>query len=129
LRVLNRQIAAGSVIPRCRCHPSLVAMARWRVMRRGLEAGSYIPKTAVALRLARALQVRVEDLFTLPKSSPTPDFPSDHVALLPGSDPPSPGQPVQLCRVDERLVASVPSPVHCYLPACLRCDCDEQIAG
>jgi molybdate-binding protein/DNA-binding XRE family transcriptional regulator len=81
-----------------------------------IEAGSYVPNTAVALRLARALQVSVEDLFTLPESSP-PELPSDHVALLPGSDPPSPGQPVQLCRVDERLVASVPSPVQWYLPA------------
>lgn len=82
-----------------------------------IEAGSYIPNTAVALRLARALQVSVEELFTLPESSPAPDFPSDHVTLVPGSDPTSPGQPVQLCRVDERLVASVPSPVHWYLPA------------
>jgi len=81
-----------------------------------IQAGSYVPNTAVALRLARALQVSVEDLFTLPENSAVPDFPTGHVALLPGSDPPSPGQPVQLCRVEERLVASVPSPVHWYLP-------------
>ncbi len=31
-----------------------------------MEAGSYVPNTAVALRLAQALEVKVEDLFTLP---------------------------------------------------------------
>ncbi len=34
-----------------------------------IEAGSYVPNTAGALRLERALQVRVEDLFALPESS------------------------------------------------------------
>jgi molybdate-binding protein/DNA-binding XRE family transcriptional regulator len=82
-----------------------------------IEAGSYAPNTAVALRLARALQVSVEDLFTLPDSSPPPDFPEENVSLLPGSDPPELGQPIQLCKVDTRLVASVPSPLRWYLPA------------
>jgi DNA-binding XRE family transcriptional regulator len=31
-----------------------------------VEAGSYVPNAAVALRLARVLQVTVEDLFWLP---------------------------------------------------------------
>ena len=31
-----------------------------------MEAGSYVPNTAVALRLAQALEVKVEDLFALP---------------------------------------------------------------
>ena len=34
-----------------------------------MEAGSYIPNTAVALRLARALETSVEDLFSLPRES------------------------------------------------------------
>ena len=35
-----------------------------------MEAGSYVPNTAVALRLAQALEVKVEDLFALPQAEP-----------------------------------------------------------
>src|SRR5580693_9918087 len=80
-----------------------------------MEAGTYVPNTAVALRLARALEVKVEDLFTLPQAEPT-GLRSEEVTLLPGSESPHPGQPVQLCRVNKRLVASPPSPVPCYFP-------------
>jgi molybdate-binding protein/DNA-binding XRE family transcriptional regulator len=82
-----------------------------------MEAGSYVPNTAVALRLARALEVGMEDLFSLTEASPLPDLPSDDVVLLAGSDPLQPGQPVQLCRVDKRLMASAPSPAPWFLPA------------
>jgi molybdate-binding protein/DNA-binding XRE family transcriptional regulator len=82
-----------------------------------IEAGSYIPNTAVGLRLARALEVTVEELFTLPADiSPEPGR-SEPVEILPGSDTVRAGQPVQLCRVDKRLMASAPSPVPWYLPA------------
>jgi putative molybdopterin biosynthesis protein len=80
-----------------------------------MEAGSYVPNTAVALRLAQALEVKVEDLFTLPQAEPT-GLRSEEVTLLPGSESPHPGQPVQLCRVNKRLVASPPSPVPWYFP-------------
>jgi putative molybdopterin biosynthesis protein len=80
-----------------------------------MEAGSYIPNTAVALRLAQALEVKVEDLFTLPQPEPT-GVRSEEVLLLPGSEALHPGQPVQLCRVNKRLVASPPSPVPWYFP-------------
>ena len=80
-----------------------------------MEAGSYVPNTAVALRLAQALEVKVEDLFTLPQAEPT-GLRSEEVTLLPGSDALHPGQPVQLCRVNKRLVASPPSPVPWYFP-------------
>jgi len=82
-----------------------------------MEAGTYIPNTAVALRLARALEVPVEELFTLPGAAPAPDLHSEQVTLLAGSGAPHPGQPVQLCRVDKRLMASAPSPIPWYLPA------------
>jgi putative molybdopterin biosynthesis protein len=82
-----------------------------------VEAGNYIPNTAVALRLAHALDVNVEELFTLPGESLAPALPSEHVVLLPGSDPPQPGQPVQLCRVEKLLMASAPSPLPWYFPA------------
>jgi putative molybdopterin biosynthesis protein len=81
-----------------------------------MEAGSYVPNTAVALRLAQALQVTVEDLFALPSGSQLAGLRSEEATLLPGSDTPQPGQPVQLCRVNKRLVASPPSPVPWYFP-------------
>jgi molybdopterin molybdotransferase/putative molybdopterin biosynthesis protein len=80
-----------------------------------MEAGSYIPNTAVALRLAQALEVKVEDLFALPQAEPA-GLRSEEVTLLPGSESLHPGQPVQLCRVNKRLVASPPSPVPWYFP-------------
>jgi molybdate-binding protein/DNA-binding XRE family transcriptional regulator len=80
-----------------------------------MEAGSYVPNTAVALRLAQALEVKVEDLFTLPQAEPT-GLRSEDVTLLPGADALQPGQPVQLCRVNKRLVASPPSPFPWYFP-------------
>src|SRR5580698_1435810 len=64
-----------------------------------IEAGAYIPNTAVALRLARALETGVENLFTLADAGSAPELPSAQVALLPGSEPIEAGQPVQLCRV------------------------------
>jgi putative molybdopterin biosynthesis protein len=80
-----------------------------------MEAASYVPNTAVALRLAQALEVKVEDLFSLPETEPT-GLRSEEVTLLPGSEALQPGQPVQLCRVNKRLVASPPSPVPWYFP-------------
>jgi putative molybdopterin biosynthesis protein len=80
-----------------------------------MEAGSYVPNTAVALRLAKALEVKVEDLFALPPAEPA-GLRSEEATLLPGSEPLQPGQPVQLCRVNKRLVASPPSPVPWYFP-------------
>jgi molybdate-binding protein/DNA-binding XRE family transcriptional regulator len=80
-----------------------------------MEAGSYVPNTAVALRLAQALEVKVEELFALPQAEPA-GLRSEEAMLLPGSEPLHPGQPVQLCRVNKRLVASPPSPVPWYFP-------------
>jgi len=82
-----------------------------------MEAGTYVPNTAVALKLARVLEVRVEELFSLPGELPVPEFRLEQASLLPGMENPREGQPVELCRVDERMVASAPSPVAWYFPA------------
>jgi len=82
-----------------------------------IEAGAYVPNTTVALRLARALEVKVEDLFALPEDAPPPELRSEQAVLLPGAERPHAGQPVQLCRVDKQLIASVPSPLPWYFPA------------
>jgi molybdate-binding protein/DNA-binding XRE family transcriptional regulator len=82
-----------------------------------MEAGSYVPNTAVALRLARELGVGVEDLFKLADEDFAPELPAVDALLLSGGEVPEPGQPVELCRVDRHLVAAAPSPVPWYFPA------------
>jgi molybdate-binding protein/DNA-binding XRE family transcriptional regulator len=82
-----------------------------------MEAGTFVPNTAVALRLARALDTTVEELFSLAESSPAPRLRSEQASLLPGSGPVHAGQVVQLCRVEKRLLASAPSPIPWYFPA------------
>src|SRR5947209_14189093 len=82
-----------------------------------MESGTFVPNTAVALRLARALETTVEDLFTLTESAAAPHLRSERAVLLPGSGAIQAGQAVQLCRVEKRLLACAPSPVLWYLPA------------
>jgi molybdate-binding protein/DNA-binding XRE family transcriptional regulator len=81
-----------------------------------IESGSYVPNTAVALRLARTLEATVEDIFALPSGEPAAPLPTGQVTLLPHPDAPRAGDPMQLCRVDHRTMASSPSPVPWYLP-------------
>ena len=80
-----------------------------------MEAGSYVPNTLVALRLARVLEVTVEELFCLEDASKPPAF-TKEVDLLPGGQTVEPGLPVQICQVDKRTVGVSPSPVAWYLP-------------
>jgi putative molybdopterin biosynthesis protein len=94
---------------------ALVGVSRQTV--HAIEAGTYVPNTAVALRLAKALESSVEELFALVDEMPAPKLRSEASYLLPGSTRPQAGQPVQLCQVDKRLVACTPSPVPWYFPA------------
>lgn len=75
-----------------------------------MEAGDYVPNTSVALRLARILEVTVEELFALDAGPPPP--PRIVKAELVGATDLFPGSPVELCRVGNRLVGvpSVPLP-------------------
>jgi molybdate-binding protein/DNA-binding XRE family transcriptional regulator len=82
-----------------------------------IEAGSYVPNTTVALRLARALGTGIEELFRLPEDTQAPDLRSEQAMLLPGSEALRAGQPVQLCPVDKKLMAAAPSPLPWYFPA------------
>src|SRR5437868_2727043 len=70
-----------------------------------MEAGTYVPNTAVALRLARALETTVEELFTLTGSAPVANLRPEQAVLLSGSTAVQEGQAVQLCRVEKRLMA------------------------
>ncbi len=98
---------------------SAVALAKQTGVSRqtiyAMESASYVPNTAVALRLARALDVSVEDLFHLegePAASPR----LQDVDLLPGDGDVEAGQPLQLCQVDSRIIAASPAPVAWHLP-------------
>src|SRR5580692_9434685 len=79
-----------------------------------MEAGDYVPNTAVALRLARALEVTVEELFRLDADSP--DAPRTVQAELIGAGDAFAGSPVALCRVGNRLMAVPVSPAPLRLP-------------
>ena len=89
-----------------------------------MEAGTFVPNTAVALKLARALDTTVEELFTLEDAESGRSLRTEQAILLSGSGGVRPGQAVQLCRVDKRLMACPPSPVPWYLPTA-----DAVIAG
>jgi molybdate-binding protein/DNA-binding XRE family transcriptional regulator len=77
-----------------------------------MEAGNYVPNTAVALRLARALEAPVEDLFLLDPAEPRP--PRSVRAEIIGAGDRFAGTPLELCRVDGRLVGvpAVSAPMH-----------------
>jgi putative molybdopterin biosynthesis protein len=81
-----------------------------------IEAGSYVPNTSVTLRLARVLGVDVEQLFYLEESAQTPLY-TEQVELLSDGEDARPGQALQLCNVDGRLMAASPRPSAWGLPA------------
>lgn len=70
-----------------------------------IEAGTYVPNTAVSLKLARALEVAVEDIFRLRQQA---DRPALEAEWLGEAETIEPGQPVCLCRVNHRLIAVPP---------------------
>ena len=79
-----------------------------------METGTYVPNTVVALKLSRVLDVTVEDLFRLESA----ELPAtvETADLMPSNQEPQPGLPVQLCEVDKRLVAMLPTPIEWELP-------------
>jgi molybdate-binding protein/DNA-binding XRE family transcriptional regulator len=81
-----------------------------------MEAGTYTPNTALSLRLAQALGVHIEELFQLKNRSKEQSPGSVKADLIPSSSESWPAQPVQLCRIDGRLLAAQPAPADWYLP-------------
>lgn len=80
-----------------------------------IEAGTYMPNTAVALRLARVLDTSVEDLFALDEvETPAADLRS----FEPLEDDWSfePGGPIQICRVGRRVIGVAPPMFPAWLP-------------
>jgi putative molybdopterin biosynthesis protein len=82
-----------------------------------MEAGTFVPNTAVALRLAQALQAKVEELFHLPEDPAALQLRLERASVLPGSGAIQGGEAVQLCRVEKTLFACIPSAVPWYLPS------------
>lgn len=79
-----------------------------------MENGSYVPNTEVALRLARELEVRVEELFALAGREKTGGTESDSTLLQ--VRPAHAGQAVRVARVGQRLVSVPVSASPYYLP-------------
>src|SRR4030095_7026532 len=81
-----------------------------------MEAGTYVPNTLIALQLAQVLGVKVEDLFRLEGTVPGISG-TQEVELLPLEAHLQPGQPLQLCSVQKRVVGVPSLPLLSYLPA------------
>jgi putative molybdopterin biosynthesis protein len=79
-----------------------------------IEDGSFVPNTAVALRLARALDVSVEDLFTLEQSREPETLEAELLTNKSGDA--KKGQLVRLCQLNERLIAVPVSFLPAFLP-------------
>lgn len=73
-----------------------------------IESGDYVPNTAVALQLARVLEVGVEDLFSLARTERAPASVRAEL-LAAGNEAYVSGELVRLGRVGKRKVA-VPAP-------------------
>jgi putative molybdopterin biosynthesis protein len=78
-----------------------------------IEAGDYIPNTTVALQLAKVLEVRVEELFSLAKEAAGAPKPVPVDFITPAHN----GQPVQICRVGNRIIGVSAEPHLTFPPA------------
>jgi putative molybdopterin biosynthesis protein len=75
-----------------------------------IESGDYVPNTAVALQLARVLEVTVEELFSLGDATERPPARVNAELLAAaGSDEYASGELVRVGRVGKHMIA-VPSP-------------------
>jgi putative molybdopterin biosynthesis protein len=72
-----------------------------------IESGGYVPNTVISLKLAQILGTSVEELFQLPGDTRQPEH-VEQVELVSAGKKLRPGQPVQLCAVDDQLVAAPP---------------------
>ena len=72
-----------------------------------IEAGNYVPNTVVSLKMARALDTTVEELFTLDSEEQSAEQ-AVGVTILGNTESIQPGQPLNLCNVDGKTVAVAP---------------------
>ena len=103
---------------RARGIPAVELAAQAGVTRQAIyaiESGTYMPNTVVTLRLAKALETPVEELFALDEEeaavpASVPFEPLDAEAPL------NPGEPIQICKVGRRNVGVAPALFPAYLP-------------
>ncbi len=79
-----------------------------------IEDGSFVPNTAVSLELSRALDVTVEQIFSIIDKEAGEPL---RARLLATPQSAIPGQLVRICRVKKRVVAVPVSPFPAYIPA------------
>jgi molybdate-binding protein/DNA-binding XRE family transcriptional regulator len=80
-----------------------------------IEAGTYVPNTSVSLKLARILDVTVEEIFQL---EPEDHASAETEAIVLGDTESMPqGQPLRLCTVNRHLVAVPTEPGGWGLPS------------
>jgi len=84
---------------------SLAGISRQAIY--AIESASYVPNTTVGLKLARALDVPLEDVFQLEQDVPRPTRTTDVTPIL-GDEGLHAGQPLRICLVNRRLVATIP---------------------
>lgn len=72
-----------------------------------IEAGTYVPNTVVSLKLARALETTVEEIFQIDPEDQAPDE-IEEATVLGDSASMAPGLPLRLCSVEGHLVAVAP---------------------
>lgn len=77
-----------------------------------IEDGSFVPNTTISLQLSRALDVTVEEIFSIAEEQRSDPISAD---LLAGNQV-NEGQLVRVCRVNERIVAVPISFLPAYLP-------------
>jgi molybdate-binding protein/DNA-binding XRE family transcriptional regulator len=80
-----------------------------------IEGDHYMPNTGLALRLARILEVAVEELFELDADVPVLRK-AVEAEVISNGPVVKPGQPVQLCSVAGTTIAVPAAPVPMYLP-------------
>jgi putative molybdopterin biosynthesis protein len=77
-----------------------------------IEAGTYMPNTVVALRIARTLETTVEALFALEEA----DSAAADLREFEPLTPVGAGEPIQICRVGRRSIGVAPAMFPAYLP-------------
>lgn len=73
-----------------------------------IESGTYVPNTAVSLKLARVLDTTVEEIFQLEPEVQSAAETAEVIVLVGGPEAMPVGQPLRLCSVNGHVVAVAP---------------------
>ena len=79
-----------------------------------IESGNFLPNTELALKLARELEVTLDDLFSL--SGGSLKAPETLATEVLSATPATQGQPVRVCQIGDRWVSVPVSATPYYLP-------------